>query len=464
MSSAITSSIAALKDRLEILPTRGGKPTLLFQLAVTLWIVFTVACGVKAVISPVKHNSFDVFQAGSELWLADMNMYKGTHHEFRYGPTFAFLFAPIALLPMALGSLVWMCFNIIVLFRALRLLVREILPGDWTANQEGVFLMLVLPAAYRGLWTAQTNALIFACLVVALHAILERRWICAALFLALPVHIKIWPVAAALLLIVCWPRQLAARFLAVMLAVAALPMLAKWPSVVAARYAEWYAAIVGPMQIRHTYRDMWTVIEAFCPPLESAYFVLQLSTALLVLRAVHLAKAKTIQHAATIDVHLGDLGLLAIDVWSRDRAGHVRTDRAADSLGPDHVIPCPPRPRGDGARLHADDPGRDWADRARLAADFSVGDDAASDRRADLRRLAGQLRTRLAIRSQRGPGQVAVLFAAPLGTGHLNVQAGSIICRACVVGTFKPSRQLAANPPMRIVFLVEDRVRFAKAR
>ncbi len=37
------------------------------------------------------------------------------------------------------------------------------------------------------------------------------------------------------------------------------------------------------MQIRHTYRDMWTVIEAFFPPLESAYLVLQMSTALLVL-------------------------------------------------------------------------------------------------------------------------------------------------------------------------------------
>ncbi len=86
MSSTTTASIVALKDRLEILPTRGGRPTPLFQLAVTLWIVFTVVCGVKAIVSPVKHNSYDAFQAGGELWLADMNMYKGTHHEFRYGP------------------------------------------------------------------------------------------------------------------------------------------------------------------------------------------------------------------------------------------------------------------------------------------------------------------------------------------------------------------------------------------
>ncbi len=63
------------------------------------------------------------------------------------------------MLPLAVGSLIWMCFSIIVLFRSLRLLVREILPGEWTANQEAVFLMLVLPAAYRGLWTGADQCL-----------------------------------------------------------------------------------------------------------------------------------------------------------------------------------------------------------------------------------------------------------------------------------------------------------------
>ena len=99
------STIAAIAKRWEILPVDGSRPTKVFQLAVTLWIVFFVVCGVKAVVSPVNHNSFGVFSLGAELWLADLNMYKGSCHEFRYGPTFAFLFTPLTLLPVRLGAL-----------------------------------------------------------------------------------------------------------------------------------------------------------------------------------------------------------------------------------------------------------------------------------------------------------------------------------------------------------------------
>jgi alpha-1,2-mannosyltransferase len=250
---------------------------------VTLWIVFFVACGVKAVVSPVRHNSFGVFSLGAELWLADLNMYKGSCHEFRYGPTFAFLFTPLTLLPVRLGALVWMWMNLATFAWTMRALVRDILPGRWNADQEGTFLLLALLTTYRGFWTAQTNMLIVTCLVAALLAAAQRRWALAALFLAIPVHIKIWPLAAALLVIACWPRALIVRFGAALLAMAALPMLLKWPSLVWARYADWYRALVGPMQIRHDYHDMWTVLETFQRPDHTAYAILQLSSGVLVL-------------------------------------------------------------------------------------------------------------------------------------------------------------------------------------
>ena len=225
-----------------------------------------------------------------ELWLADLNMYKGSCHEFRYGPTFAFLFTPLTLLPVRLGALVWMWMNLATFAWTMRALVRDILPGRWNADQEGTFLLLALLTTYRGFWTAQTNMLIVTCLVAALLAAAQRRWALAALFLAIPVHIKIWPLAAALLVIACWPRALIVRFGAALLAVAALPMLLKWPSLVWARYADWYRALVGPMQIRHDYHDMWTVLETFQRPDHTAYAILQLSSGVLGVGVVPVAK------------------------------------------------------------------------------------------------------------------------------------------------------------------------------
>ena len=268
--------------RLEVRPASGGEPSRLFQIAVTVWIVFAIVAGVKAVASPIKHNSYYAFQAGTLLWWADQDMYDGTFNEFRYGPAFAVAFSPLAQLPMSLGSLIWMWINLAAFFWALRVLVRDILPAAWTPDREGLFLLLVLMASYRGIWTAQTNTLIFATVVAGIQAIQRQRWGWAAFWLAVPVHIKIWPVAAALLLIACWPRKLLVRWVCALSAVALLPMATRWPSVVLTRYHEWYLGLSGPMLVRHDYRDMWTLWEAVSGPVDKpAYLVLQLSTALL---------------------------------------------------------------------------------------------------------------------------------------------------------------------------------------
>ncbi len=268
--------------RLEILPAHGGAPTPLFRLAVTLWIVFCVVCGCKALISPVKHNSFHAFQIGTELWLADLDPYLNSFYEFRYGPAFAELFTPLMILPERLASLAWMWLNLGVFLWSLRILMRDILPLRWTPDREGIFLLLVMATAYRGLWSAQTNGLIFACVVAAMQAILLGRWTLAAVCLAFPVHIKIWPIAAALLLVSCWPRRLAARFCLALTAIGVIPLLTKsWP-VLAQRYADWFGAIWGPMQKRHDYHDAWTMWEIIATPTVADYALLQLSGALFV--------------------------------------------------------------------------------------------------------------------------------------------------------------------------------------
>jgi len=61
---------------------------------------------------------------------------------------------------------------------------------------------------------------------------------------------------------------------------AALPLLVKPPAVVLESYVQWYRHLVGPAQIRHTYRDAWTIWELVSPPVNTRlYEIAQLGAA-----------------------------------------------------------------------------------------------------------------------------------------------------------------------------------------
>jgi hypothetical protein len=256
------------------------------KLALAAWALFALALSINACVRPDRHSNYPCFESGSKAWWNNQNMYD--HHvcpsDFRYGPLFAVTLTPWAVLPTWLGGLLWNWLNLGLFFWSVRALLRRVLPGDWTPQRETLFLFLALAGSARMIWSAQSNPLIFAAVAGAAIAILDRRWWLAAVLLAAPVHIKVWPLAAALLLIACWPRQLGWRFAIALVVLAAVPLVTKPPAIVMARYHDWYTAMVGPMlQIRHEYRDAWTIWELITPVNLKAYLVLQLSTAMGVL-------------------------------------------------------------------------------------------------------------------------------------------------------------------------------------
>ena len=69
-----------------------------------------------------------------------------------------------------------------------------------------------------------------------------------------------------------------------LLGLGAIPFLTKPFGWVCRQYEGWFALLTGPAQIRHTYRDTWTIWEAIHPPVHpTVYMVLQLTTAAVVL-------------------------------------------------------------------------------------------------------------------------------------------------------------------------------------
>ena len=255
-------------------------------LAIGFWLVLAVVIAGKTLQNPQNHSTYPLFHDASLAWWNGVNVYDRDVFEgdYRYGPSFAMVLGPIAWLPYEIGAVLWALMNVGVAFCAIWALAQRVLPGMQSPLARNLLLAVAVFPSAHCLYSSQTNLLVFALVAFAAIAILDERWWLAAWLLAVPVHIKIWPLAGALLLAACWPRRLAWRLLVALAAVAELPLLAKPPAWVGRQYVQWYEHLVGPAQIRHTYRDAWTIWHLISAPVDPRlYERLQLATAVAVL-------------------------------------------------------------------------------------------------------------------------------------------------------------------------------------
>jgi hypothetical protein len=252
------------------------------SLAVGLWLALAGVIVVKTVQNPENHSTYPLFHDAALAWWDDVNVYDRNVFggDYRYGPSFAMVLVPIAWLPYRLGAVLWALMNVGVAYAAITSLSRRILPGMQSPLARSLLLIVSLFPSVHCLYSCQTNLLIFSLVVFASVAVIDEKWWLAAVLLAIPVHIKVWPLAAGLLLAACWPRRLAWRLPLALAAIAALPLLVKPPLSVWTQYVHWYQHLIGPAQIRHTYRDAWTIWELISKPVDPRHYaVLQLSAA-----------------------------------------------------------------------------------------------------------------------------------------------------------------------------------------
>jgi hypothetical protein len=183
-------------------------------------------------------GNFEIFRASTQHLLAGEDLYAQYPTEqdrFKYSPTFALLFAPLAFLPWPVALFLWSALNALLLFTA----VERVLPE----RQALLALACLHLEVLRTLQNAQSNALVAALIILAWVALEKGKSCRAAAMVALGACIKIFPLAALTFAI---PRRMALRTglcaVAIMAALIALPLLVTPPETLVAQY-QWWRAI-----------------------------------------------------------------------------------------------------------------------------------------------------------------------------------------------------------------------------
>ena len=112
-------------------------------------------------------GNFEIFRAASRHLLTGQDLYAEYPAEhtdrFKYSPTFALLFEPLAWIPWPVALFLWSALNALALFVA----VVRVLPG-----RRGLLAMaLLVLEVLRGMQNAQSNALVAALIVLSFASV-----------------------------------------------------------------------------------------------------------------------------------------------------------------------------------------------------------------------------------------------------------------------------------------------------
>jgi hypothetical protein len=253
------------------------------RLVLILWVCVGVAVSVRTLLNPARHTVFPVFAAGATRWWADLEVYASDPalDDFRYPPTFAVAISPLSALGLSVGGILWSWLSLVVLLAGLLHFARQVLALKGSGTRLAIFLGLGMAGALRGLWNAQSNALVVGVLLLGGAELARRHWWRAAFLLSLTVWIKLIPMAPALLLGALYPRRLAPRLALALVVVALLPFLTRTPVLVLEHYREWFEHLAHTGSKRWPgFRDGWTLWVVLRHSLEGASGPLALKTPL----------------------------------------------------------------------------------------------------------------------------------------------------------------------------------------
>lgn len=251
--------------------------------AIVCWTILLAVVAIRLLVQTNLRNTvFPIFIHAGGCWIDGTDPYGDWTKFFRYSPSAAAAFAPWSLLPERLGEVLWRVFSAAAFIGGFVAFLRECVPS-FDASRRWAAVLASLPLAMMSVNNGQTNILLAGLLFFAFADARRERWNRCAALLAAAVLLKLWPIAAAALLILCFPKKLGPRFAAAMAFGVAAPFLTQRWDYVVEMHRSWLSHLAADTRMEWNLlfgnRDFWLVLRLIDLPIDaSQYVALQLAT------------------------------------------------------------------------------------------------------------------------------------------------------------------------------------------
>src|ERR1700761_4450071 len=209
----------------------------------TLYFGLSLFAVVKSVILNHIHNNYFVYKYQFINVIHQHTIFGYQPQYFQdlnhYGPVFALLMAPFALLPDGAGVILWVMFNVWALYYAIKLLPLK---------TEKDYLPVLLVCAHELMTSAsnvEINPLIGALIIFTFVLIKDKKDFWAALMICIGTFIKLYGIVGLAFFFISKDKTkliLGLLFWSVILFV--LPMFISSPSYVIQTYHDWYGDLL----------------------------------------------------------------------------------------------------------------------------------------------------------------------------------------------------------------------------
>ena len=194
-----------------------------------------------------RYNNYKIFRQLFFHVLDKKNLYAGYPQEYfdsnHYGPVFAFIIAPFAILPDIWGSLLWSIFNAIVLYIAINRL-------PFKKDQLILIMLLCTIEMANAMWSNQFNSAAAAMIVLSFVLVEEKKDFQASFFIVLGTLIKLYGIVGLVFFLFSKRKSVfisgCVFWLVVMFL---LPMLISSPEYIYHTYFDWFHSIVDKNQL-----------------------------------------------------------------------------------------------------------------------------------------------------------------------------------------------------------------------
>jgi hypothetical protein len=263
------------------------------KVAAVVWLATLAGLLIHAQLVPVgKGSVYPDYYWALKRWLHGADTYPALSmgldvRNYRYSPLVTALLAPLGLLPVKAGELLWRLLCIGSLLGGLALWMRDALIPVVNRSQKAILLLLLFPLVIGNVYNAQANILVLGLLLLTTSAVLRERWGLAAACAALAGFFKVYPIAMGLLLAGIYPRRFLPKFLIALAIGLLVPFACHHPAFVARQYGLWLQYLKGedrslwPLDI--TYANLQLLFRVWLVPISSeSYRLMELGAAGLV--------------------------------------------------------------------------------------------------------------------------------------------------------------------------------------